>query len=323
MPSVHRFLANHRNLSTAAVLSASSVYPASDTLTPVAGTRQGGARLTLSGAYTGQQDATVDVEVVTADAADLVSAPVFTGVGNGTLTELALTTASPQPFLITVASTGIVTRAAALNFFGVALEAKAVGAAGNSLTLTVDTTGLTVTAAPWSFLEEANAGDSEFKGVQWDFGGYSLTADGYIDPRTARLRFGDDPQVYRQYKAYTDSQWVYHLDPPLARSVTIGTTVSTVTGGYTVTLTNGTVTETTTGISLYEFLSAMDSRSTLIKVIGVVSDDQTPGGMAVDDLPARTDAYALPAVNKGGESLKGVTGVTVAADAPTELLTLS
>ena len=323
MPSVHRFLANHRNLATAAVLSASSVYPASDTITPVAGTRQGGARLVLSGAYTGQQDATVDVEVVTADAADLVSAPVFTGVGNGPLTELALTTAAPQPFLITVASTGIVTRAAALNFFGVALEAKAVGAAGNSLTLTVDTTGLTVTAAPWSFLEEANAGDSEFKGVQWDFGGYPLTADGYVDPRTARLRFGDDPQIYRQYKAYTDSQWVYHLDPPLARAVTVGTTVSAVTGGYTVTLTDGTVTETYTGITLYEFLSAMDSRSTLIKVIGVVSDDQTPGGMAVDDLPARTDAYALPAINKGGEALKGVTGVTVAADAPTELLTLS
>ena len=323
MPSVHRFLANHRNLAPAAVLSASSVYPASDTITPLAGTRQGGARLTLNGAYTGQQDATVDVEVVTANAADLVSAPVFTGVGNGVLSDLALTTAAPQPFLITVGSTGIVTRAAALNFFGVVLEAKAIGAAGNSLTLTVDTSGLTLTAAPWSFIEEANAGDSEFKGVQWDFGGYPLTADGHVDPRTARLRFGDDPQVYRQYKTYTDSVWVYHLDPPLARSVTIGTTVSTVTGDYSVTLTDGTVTETYTGVTLYAFLSAMDSRSTLIKVIGVVSDDQTPGGMAVDDLPARTDAYALPAINKGGEALKGLTGVTVAADAPTELLTLA
>lgn len=324
MPSPHRFLANDRNAALGATLSASSILPAEATAFPQQTIRQGSARAALTGGYIGPDDTLIDVEIVSAAGTGLLSQPVFSGAGNGTLTELSATGVASQTFTLLLASTGIPTKRATVDFYGVKLQAKASGAAGNGIRLTVSSAGLTATASVYSFLEPAKAGDSQFKGPQWDFGAYQLTADGEIDARTPRLRFGFDPQIYRQYKKFTDGEWRYTLDPPLVRELPAETKVTTITGGYTVTVTAGATVETYPGIvTLFDLLNALKTRSNLIEVVGVVVEDKTPGGMAAEDLPLRTDAYALPATYAGGAAFPGLGATTVPSTAPTEIITLT
>lgn len=324
MPSPHRFLANDRNAALSATLSASSILPAEATAFPQQTIRQGSARAALTGGYIGPDDTLIDVEIVSAAGTGLLSQPVFSGAGNGALTELSATGVASQTFTLLLASTGIPTKRATVDFYGVKLQAKASGATGNGTRLTVSSAGLTATASVYSFLEPAKAGDSQFKGPQWDFDAYQLTADGEIDARTPRLRFGFDPQIYRQYKKFTDGEWRYTLDPPLVRELPAETKVTTITGGYTVTVTAGATVETYPGIvTLFDLLNALKTRSNLIEVVGVVVEDKTPGGMAAEDLPLRTDAYALPATYTGNAKFPGLGTTTVPSTAPTEIITLT
>lgn len=324
MTSPHRFLSNDRNAALAAQISASSILPAEATAFPLARSRQGTARAVLSGGYAGAEDALFELEIVSDAGSGMLSAPTFAGAGNGALTDLAATGVPAQTFTLLLASTGTATKKAAVEFYGVKLQAKAEGAAGNGTEIAVSAAGVAATPTAHSFLEAAKAGDSEFKGPQWDFGGFALTADGEIDPRTPRLRFGHDPQVYRQYKTFADGDWRYALDPPLVRDLPAETPVYALTGGYAVTVTAGATVEPYTGIvTLFDLLNALKTRSNLVDVVGVVVEDRTPGGMAAEDLPLRTDAYTLPATYAGNAPFPGLGPVDAPPDAPTEIVTLS
>lgn len=326
MTSPHRFIADDRNAASAAgaTVAASSILPAESTAFPLPRTRQGTARAIVTGGYTGADDAELEIEIVSATGSGLLSAPTFAGAGNGTLSNLAATGMPAQTFTLLLASTGIPTKPAATDFFGVKLLARAAGAAGNGIEITVATAGLGATATGFSFLEEVRTGDSEFTGPQWDFGGYPLTVDGEIDPRTPRLRFGDDPQIYRQYKVFANGDWTYLLDPPLVRKLPAGTGVFNLTGTYTVTVSQGATIETYANlVTLFDLLNALKTRSSLVEVSGVVIEDKTPGGMAAEDLPLRTAAYALPAIYTGNAAFPGLGPVTVPAAAPTQIITLT
>lgn len=324
MTSPHRFLANDRNAIVDATVTASSVLPATATAFPAALARTGTARAILSGGYTGEADTVIEAEIVSASGAGLASEPVFIGAGNGALTNLSVDGVPAQSFTLLLASLGTATKPAAVAFYGVKLLAKAGGDAGNGITLTVSLAGLSFALAPYSFFEEAKAGTAEFAGPQWDFGCYPLTIDGEIDPRTPRLRFDHDPQIYRQYKTLVGNDWRYVIDPPIVRDLPAKTPVYLTTGTYTVTVEQGATTETYTGIvTLFDLLNALKTRSNLLTVDGVVVDDRTPGGMAVEDLPLRTDAYALPATYQGNAKFPGLGGVTVPSNAPTEILELT
>ena len=324
MSTPHRFLSNDRNAAAMATINASSVLPAEATAFPLPIARQGTARAILTGGYVGANDATLDIEIVSADGDGLLSAPVRTGAGNGVLSDLAASGVPAQTFTVLLASTGTATKAAAIEFYGVKLRAKASGAAGNGIEIAVDESGISASPTVYSFLEDVSAGDSEFSGPQWDFGAYALTADGEIDSRTARLRFGHDPQVYRQYKTYTDNDWRYVIDPPLVRDLPAETPVYALTGAYVVAVTQDATVETYAAIvTLFDLLNAFKTRSNLLDVEGVVVEDRTPGGMAAEDLPLRTSAYALPSTYAGNAAFPGLGVVVVPTEAPTEIITLT
>lgn len=324
MPSAHRFLTQDHNAAAGVAIAASSVLPAEATAFPLPIARQGTARALLTGGYTGAADTALDIEIVSASGSGLLSEPTFAGAGNGALSDLAATGVPAQTFTLLLASTGTQTESAALAFYGVTLEAKADGAAGNGITLEVDASGLSASASVLSFLEKVDAGKSDFTGPEWDFGSYPLTAAGELDSRTPRLRFGHDPQIYRQYKTLSDSEWHYVVDPPIARELPAGTGVYIIAGSYTVAVVQGATTETYTGIvTLFDLLNALKTRSNLIDVTGVVVDDRTPGGMSAEDLPARTDAYALQPRFDGNAAFPGLGAVAVPDTAPTQLVTLT
>ncbi len=323
MTSPHRFLSNDRNAAALAAVSASSILPAEASAFPLPRTRQGTARAIIAGGYTGAEDSRFEFEIVSANGGGLLSAPVFSGAGNGALSDLAAAGVPAQPFTLLLASTGVPTKTAAVDFFGVKLLAKTGGAAGNGIEIAVSTVGIAAKPTVYSFLEDVKAGTSELKGPQWDFGCFQLTADGEIDPRTPRLRFGHDPQVYRQYKTFSDGDWRYVIDPPLVRDLPAETPVYVLAGHYAVTVTAGATIEPYPGIvTLFDLLNAIKTLSNLIDVQGVVVEDRTPGGMAAEDLPLRTDAYALPATYAGNAKFPGLGAVTVAPSAPTEIVTL-
>lgn len=323
MTSPHRFLANDRNAAWAAIVSASSVLPADATAFPLPRTRQGTARAIIAGGYTGADDALIELETVSTAGSGMLSAPVFSGAGNGALSDLAATGVQAQTFTLLLASTGTPTKRAAADFYGVKLAAKAVGAAGNGVEISVSTAGIVAAPTAYSFLEELKSGTSELKGPQWDFGSYALTADGEIDPRTPRLKFGYDPQAYRQYKVFSDNDWRYVIDPPIVRDLPAETSVYVLTGHYAATVTAGATVEPYSGIvTLFDLLNALKTRSNLVDVVGVVVEDKTPGGMAAEDLPLRTDAYALPASYAGNAAFPGLGAVAVDPSAPTEIVTL-
>lgn len=324
MPSAHCFLASSSSHLIDAELVASSILPANDIAFPREIARSGSARAVISGGYVGAADAVLDVEIVSASGSGLLSAPTFSGAGNGVISELEATGVPSQTFTVLLASTGTETKAASLPFYGVTLKAKASGSAGDGIEIDVDTSGLIFTAAVYSFFDDAKAGDSEFSGPEWDFGSYPLNSDGELDSRSPRLRFGSDPQIYSQYKTFADNDWKYVVDPPIVRDLPAETPVYVVTGSYAITVTQGATVETYTSIvTLFDLLNALKTRSNLIDVEGVVVEDKTPGGMAAEDVPARTDAYALPARYEGGAAFPGMGDVSVPADAPTQIVSLT
>ncbi len=108
--SVHRFLANHRNLLRSATVNGTTTR-ASDAVFPSAVNRAGNGRVTLAGSYTGQDSATFDVEIRPAGGfSTRVSQPVFAGAGNGTLAGLSIApgTAS-QTVAVTLVDLGTAT----------------------------------------------------------------------------------------------------------------------------------------------------------------------------------------------------------------------
>ncbi|HFE31935.1 MAG TPA: hypothetical protein ENJ17_01345 [Gammaproteobacteria bacterium] len=322
MTGVQRFFANNRNVLREAVLAASGVKP-SAAIFRRAVNRDGNGTVKLTGAYTGADDATFDVEIVTdVSATPRVSSPVFSGVGNGLLSGLAVSPATPaETFTVRLADLGSDTTPAGVELSGVMLSAKAAGAAGNAIYIEVDDSGIAAADMPVATLTDWAAGQAYQVGDQWDFGGKPLQADGCLDASTPRIRFGNDPQVYRQYRKYEDRQWRYYLTPAPVRDIPEGTVVRQVTGSVTVTVRDGVSTDTHANIvTVYDLLSAIRTSSTLLDVVGVVSNDCQPDGTGVTDLPLRTSSWVLPVKTSGSPYAKQLDALTVAPTAPTEVI---
>lgn len=326
--SVHRFIANNRNDFVTAAVAASSVKTAANAVFPGAPQRADNSRGTvaLTGSYSGAADATFDVEIVgSASTTSRASAPIFAGAGSSTIDNLAVTdSVAPQTFTLVLKSLGVDAKKAAVDFYGVKLRAKDTGTDGNDINLSVNTSGISKTSlnvATLSELPAASDGTDHTRvvGAEWDFGGaYELTADGDLNSATKRIAFGADPQVYRSWRTTEQGQEVYYFDPPIARDVPAETIVYEVTGSYTVTVTDGSTPEVYSSIiTLYDLLANLVT-SGHVDVDGVIVEDRTPGGMAVDELPLRTASFALAPETAGGAYVTELEDVTVGASAVTQ-----
>lgn len=299
MTSVQRFFSGRNNLARNAALSASSVR-ASTAIERVAARRAGGGRVRLAGEYTGHEAAQVEVEIVAAGGTPRASVPQFVGVGNGQLAVQSVQAgAALQELTLTLADLGVPTEHARLDAREVQIRARASGAAGNAIRITV-LPQFTRTLTDWALLADWSAGTAVQTGSQWDFGGLPLSAKGELDAASARIQFGFDPQVYRPWRQFKDGAWQFGVSPALERNQSKGTPVYAVVGGYLVTVTDGVATETYGDVgagqpaitAFYDLLVALQS-SGLVTVAGVVAADRTVGGQAAIDVPLRTQAWLM------------------------------
>ena len=323
MPSVQRFLSGRHNLARTAALAASSVR-ASRAIERVAAQRSGGGRVRLAGDYTGHEAAEVQVRISAAGGVPRASVPQFVGVGNGQLTVAAVDAGAPlQSITLTLADLGVATAHAVLDVREVQLRARAPGAVGNAIRISVEPR-LVRTPTAWALLADWPAGTAVQTGPQWDFGGLPLNAQQELDAASPRIQFGSDPQVYRPWRRFKDGAWQFGLSPALERNVPAGTPVLAVAGGYVVTLTDGVASETFGDVdaaqpaieSFHDLLLAL-ADSALVEVAGVVAADRTVGGQAAIDVPLRTQAWLLAL---GGKV--ALAGVAVPPGAPTQAVTL-
>ena len=304
--SCSRIIGNQHNAVRSAALTVTA-QRASTQLLQTRQQRKGNGRMVLSGPYTGAHDSVVDVEVLGGAAGALrASAPAITGVGNGALQVQSIDAgAAAQTLRFTLLDSGTQDKPALLDFFGVQLAARAVGALGNAVSLSV-VRNLTFTDLPFATLANIQAGAKDFEGPQFDWGQAAATgAD--IPAGALRMAFAGLPTVHRSWKTWDKGQFTYHLDPPLAYDVPENTRIRQVSGDYTLTATDGSETETYTAATMYDFLAQVQARSALVQVLGVVAQDRNPGGQAVTDIPLRTDAHALPAIasaQRGGHRIE-------------------
>jgi len=325
MVGVQRFFANNNNLLRDAILAASAVKPAA-AIFRSAITRDGNGTVKLTGSYSGAEDASFDIEITSdTSATPRVSSPVFSGVGNGQLQGLSVDPGtSAEVFTISLADLGSDTTAAQAGLGDVSLQAKTAGSAGNSINITVDESGLVYADTDNALLDDWSASQAYRLGDQWDFGAKPLQADGALDPASPRIVFGDDPQIYRQYKKREEGQWRYYVTPALVRDVSEGARIKTVTGSRSVTITDGVTPEThNTIVTVYDLLVAIRNSSTLVDVVGVISNDRQPAGQAVIDLPLKTVSYALPVITTGSKYVTGLNNLVVNASAPTEAVVIT
>ncbi|MDR2091932.1 MAG: hypothetical protein LBP58_01205, partial [Azoarcus sp.] len=310
--SVNRILCNRDNLAREAVITASMQRGATD-IRLVSQSRTGGGRMTIAGSFSGVDDTFIDIGIVSGAGGDLVaSMPVVRGVGSGELSiESVDINADPDTITLALADKGSSPIAAEMEFFGVTLAARASGAGGNALAITVER-NLVLTPSQYSTLESISAGTAELAGDAWNWG--QPQGNGTSIPTTAfRIQFAGFPTVHRAWKTWVDNQFVYRIDPAPIYDIPENTRVLIVSGSYDLVLSDGKATETYPGVvTVFDFLSAIDTRSTLAEVRGVIALDTAPGGMSVTDIPLRTDAHALPP--RGGNAVVD----EVAPGAPTE-----
>ena len=319
------YLGNHRNLLRTALLSASNVVASQVVFRSDTDEKAGGGLVTLSGDYTGATDATFDVEITNgASSTPRVSAPVFVGVGNGQMSNLSASGLGSQQITVSLYDLGTETRAAYHPFQSVRLEAREEGEGGNSITLSIDTSGLTSTATDWATQGQITAGNNEYRGDEWNFGAVPLTPDGKVPATAPRIRFGFDPQVYRAYSRFLEGQYVYSFSPAPIRDVPRGTPVYSVSGSRTVTITDGTDTDTLPNIvTVFDCLRAINSSSALVKVVGVIADDRAPGGMGASELSVWTQPYVVSVARSESEYVQAADlGISLAPTVPTEQLVI-
>lgn len=363
---LQQFLTNRTNEAASATITPSATKSADDNVLPLkpARTSSSSGIAKVKGPYTGNLAETqIDVKIVNSVGSQArASKPVFVGAGNGQLIDAAATGAVPsQKITAVLKQLGTKDKTARIEITGVPFVCKRVGIGGNTLSFTVDDSGLTFTDSSSSLLESISEGDSRFTGLRFDFGGLPLTAQGNIRDETPRIAFNPDPRVYRQY---IGSDGAYYIDPPLERDINAGSIVQTVTGSYSVTLstsagawqastavskgqwinvsgdifeaqddgvtdgsiptfdtaqienetTDNTVTwiyvfavasETFTNIvTSYDLIVALlSSRFIEPDTTAVIVQDKTPGGLAAEDMPLRSDAFSLGSIKEGSDEL--------------------
>lgn len=322
MPAVHRLLASVNNAARTATVSASSIQTATDSVFRQPTTRSGNGQVRLTGGYTGANDATLEIEIrPVSTGAERVSTPVFTGAGNGAISELTVAPGTAaQTLTATLVDAGTETAPAVLALYGaLQLKAKASGAAGNSLSLTV-TPALTVGAPIGALAVALSQGQFEWADSRLDFNAPALNADGTLPDTAPRIVFNSDlSRVYRHYKRWQDGKWLYGVSPALAADSPVNSPVQAVTGTYSVTLTDGLTPETYASLkTLYDFLRALAS-SALVTVVGVIANDRAPSGQNAIDLPIRTSAWVSGVT---ADKTLPALAVTCAADAVTDTISV-
>jgi hypothetical protein len=321
-----RYLANNTNIVRDAALTATNALGSEAIYRTDTAPKQGGGLVVLAGPYTGANDTEIEVEVVdNGGGSAQVSQPAFAGVGSGGMSGVTASGVEPQTVTVTLEDLGTDTRAAYAPFQGVTLVAKAAGAGGNAIAIDVDHGALSASSTAWALQDDLRQDANEYVGEHWNFGAAVLEPAGTIPADAPRLRFGNDPQVYRQYKRYRDGRYVYAFSPAPVRDVPRGARVHAVAGTRTLTITNGATTETLAGlVTLYDALTAIRDHSALVRVDGPIVSDRLPGGQAITELSVRTRSYVLGVVNSGTGAIAHAELRVAAADtAPTETLTLT
>lgn len=322
-----RLLAQANNAVPSATVSASSVLPATRTVFRRPGQRAGNGQVILSGGYIGANDSEMDIEIRAPQGSSVrVSQPVFAGSGNGPITQpTAAEGTAAQEVTVTLIDLGkATTNAQAVIYGDIVLRAKAAGAAGNAIRLTVSPL-LTLATQPLGALSfNLNKDTQEWTDQRGDFGAAPLDPDGAIPVTAPRLAFaGDLSRVYRHYKRWDGTQWQYGLSPKLATDHVQNAAVHTVTGTYTVTVADGVAIETYPNlVTLYDLLAAL-SASSLADVVGVIAKDAKPNGLAATDVPLRTTAFVLPAVASDPQRMPALRDVSVLASARTETMSVT
>lgn len=324
-----RFLANDRNLVREATLAPSSVYPVEDLVLSLPVARDGSAQAILSGAYSGDEEAVYELEIVdTTAAVARVSAPVFAGAGSARLVDLAAAGVTAQDIAVELTDAGKPATYAAVSLEGVTIQARNEGAAGNDLRIEIDQTGLVFETTDYALLTDLQAGQGSptggLEGAGFDWDTAVLGADNLIPVTAHRLVFGEDRStIYLAYKQYADNRWLYHFVPEIKRAIPKGAPVLFVTGGRAVTIADGSSPdETYTGVAtVYDLLTQIRASSQIVTVEGVVANDRSPTGQAALELLARTDAHIEPSTGTGSESSKGFESAFANSNARTELVT--
>lgn len=324
MTSVQRLISNLDNRVVDAGITADDVAPAAHAAFPEPLEREGLGDIEISGAYTGAEDATLEIEITsdTAGSDRRTTAPEFTGVGNGSLEGMTASGAAAQSYTVSLIDTGTDTEAAEFPIEGVKLVAATAGVVGNLLELQVDASALTYTATGATTVDSADAGSDTFASDAWSLGGFPLIA-GRLDPATPRIAFGDDPTIYRPFRERRDGRWLYRLTPALQNPVPAGAAVKAVTGSRTVVLTDGTTTETYNSIiTAWDLLSEIQASSALVVIDGTASNDRTPGGMASRELALITNAKITRVEPTGTRYVSELDSLEAETDAQSQTVTV-
>lgn len=331
------YLGNNTNLLREADLTATNTAPSSAIERTDTAPKLGRGVVSITGPFTGAADKTIDVEILGSEGDTArVSEPVFTGVGNGTMTDVTADVALPaQTVTASLESLGSLTADATAQFQGQQLDAIEVGDDGNLITLVVDRTNVVRAESVYSIPAGGiSTGTNEYLGDQWNFGAVTLQNGSFpADPATGfvsspRISFGDDPQVYRPFRKFVGSGYVYGFSPAPVRDVAAGAKVWIVSGAYQLAITDGTSPETISDLTtLYSALVGIRDHSALVEVDDdsvVIANDLAPGGKGVVDVDVWTNAYITSIVRDGSQQLLDAE-ITVNADdtAPTEQLTLT
>ena len=323
-----RYLFNRDNLLNGQQLTADNVI-ASNAIRRESAIRTGGGFVALQGPYTGQHDASVELEVLnnTINGAPRISSPQFTGVGNDSIGDISASAGvAAQVVTVTLEDLGIDTLAAYADIANAQIVARTPGAGGNQLTISINAGGLTLVASNYSTPEDLRTGDVERSGNEWNFGHSVLLGNGTVPDDAPRVSFGSDPQVYRLFKVFADGEYLYRFSPAIRRDVPADTTVFVVSGSRTCRVTDlaaPLAAETFAGIvTRYDLLSALNN-STQVMVDGVIANDKLPGGAGCDDLNLFTSAYIQSQQSDGTQFIRdALIPIGVDAGSATERLTL-
>jgi len=290
---VQQIIANNTNALIDADIIASTVTPSAD-ITRTGLTRSGTGLVALSGLYTGHVSADYDIEIVTGEGNGRSSAPVFSGVGSGTLSVTGADIPA-QDVTVTLLTPPYPGATAEARIGTDIIKAVELGNGGNMINLQVNRSGLSFTASGSSTLEDIAEGSTELTSYKWDIPGVVCSADlkGNVPADAPRVRFGADPTIYRVVKDSRSGSIKTLLSPEAVRSIPAGSAIWIVSGTYSVTVTDGTNNESYSNIVTgYDLLSQLLS-STIVQPAYTPAPVNTAGGNAAVDLPLVTGSTAL------------------------------
>lgn len=289
-------------------------------------TKKGTGNVKIQGNYDGALDAEYEIKINdTAFTEPVVSAPVFKGAGTGKIKDIAASGLEAQKITTLLLSTGVSTQNAEVEIEGLLFRAKAAGAEGNGVSISIDNSTLVFTLTEYSTLKDLKIGDTALEGQEWDFDTKVILGD--IIPDTAhRVAFGSDNlHIYRQYKKFEDGAYKYYFILPIKYEVKKSSKIYFVTEGRTITVTDGVTTEEYTNIiTIADFWQKIkDLPSALIEPVNSsINTSKTPSSPAVRELAVMTDAYTLPPykAENSSEYAGELTSIVVKESTKTELI---